>query len=97
MADRKLKLSELEKALSIIFAHYREEGIEEFPLDMDYYWSIDKEQRYDPYKDPKDIGLGQLYDDAEAIERLLSSKDGAIGYHLVCLSTLLRYIGEHHI
>ena len=69
MAERKLKLKEMERAFQIIMEHYRENGIEEIPLEDDFYWVIDKDVRYDPYNKPQDIGLGQLYDDAEGIEK----------------------------
>ncbi len=37
---------------------------------VDYYWSIDKEERYNPYAVPEHLTLGQLTDACRRLNSL---------------------------
>ncbi len=52
----------------------------------DYYWDIDTNEIYNPYKDPKDFSLGQLSDDWKTLLDS-SASDSLIPYDLERVST----------
>nr|VFK21306.1 MAG: hypothetical protein BECKLPF1236A_GA0070988_102964 [Candidatus Kentron sp. LPFa]VFK34711.1 MAG: hypothetical protein BECKLPF1236C_GA0070990_102934 [Candidatus Kentron sp. LPFa] len=87
-------ISVLEKATSAVFQHLRENGINSIDLDKDFYWNIEKEQKYDPYQEPTEMNLGQLADDLKEIEKIASGDGDVIGYALVWIAALYQYIGE---
>jgi hypothetical protein len=90
----KLRLTELRQAAEIILSQLAMEGLDEIELTKDYYWSIPKEQRYDPYAKPSELTLGQLSDDWKEIHRLVTGEQEAAPYHLEWLSSLLRYVSD---
>ena len=47
----------LEKAMLAIFDHLKKQGISSVNFDSDFYWDIEKEQRYEPYQDPSGMNL----------------------------------------
>lgn len=84
----------LESAILFIFEHLRNKDNTAINLDKDFYWDIESEQKYNPYIKPNKINLGQLSDDWEEIQLIASGEKEAIGYALVWVSALCRYIGE---
>lgn len=89
-----IDINTLEKATLVIFQYLRDIGVDSVDLEEDFYWDIDKEQRYDPYKEPTEMDLGQLSDDWEEIKGIASGDRTPIGYSLVWVAALYRYIGE---
>ncbi len=94
----KIKASDLRRILEIILTYEEEIGNTEFEIDVDYYWHIPKEIRYDPYSEPEpaDLTLGQLTFDWEELERLQADESRAIGYCLAWLGQILIAIGEEY-
>lgn len=86
----------LEKVAQATFKHMKELGIEHVELEMDYYWNIPSEEKYDPYNKPADLNLGQLSDDWQDIVDIAENRNDSLGCDLVRLSSILRYIGEKH-
>jgi hypothetical protein len=84
----------LEKAMLAIFDHLKKQGISSVNFDSDFYWDIEKEQRYEPYQDPSGMNLGQLSDDWTEIQKIASGEKEPIGYALVWIASLYRYVGE---
>ncbi len=91
----KIQLTQLRKAAELILNQLAVDGIEEIELTKDFYWTIPIEQRYDPYKQPSQLTLGQLSDDWMEITRLVSGEQEAAAYQLEWLSSLLRYVADH--
>lgn len=60
----------------------------------DYYWSIDRDERYDPYNDPTHLTLGQLTDDLEEIKKLANGEAEPVAQDLVKISALLAALGH---
>ena len=92
-----IDIDRLEKATSAIFRHLRDLGINSVDLEKDFYWDIEKEQRYEPYQEPTEMNLGQLADNWQEIEKIASGDAQAIGYALVWVAALYRYIGETNL
>jgi hypothetical protein len=90
----KLEISELRGMSNQLFDYLEETGQTSIELDADYYWTITKDDLYNPYEQPKRIYLGQLYSDYESLEKIQKGKLPPVAYGLVWLSSLLRYIGE---
>ncbi len=89
-----VKVSELRAMSDLLFTYLEDSGRKEFDVPEDYYWEISKEEVYDPYKQPKDLTMGQLSDDWSRLEAILKEESPPIGYALVWLSAILRNIGE---
>ena len=89
-----IDINTLEKATAAVFRHLRDAGVNSVDLEKDFYWSIEKEQRYEPYKEPTKMNLGQLTDDWQEIEKIACGDAEAIGYAFVWIAALYRYIGE---
>ena len=89
-----VKLAELQAIVDRLFAHLEETGRKDFEVPEDYYWSIEKDEIYDPLKDPKNLTMGQLSDDWDELKAILEGDNPPIGYALVWLSAILRVIGE---
>ena len=58
----------------------------------DFYWDVHSEELYNPYEQPKQLTLGQLFDDLKEINRLNKHPDDAISYALNRISNFLKAI-----
>ena len=93
-----INLKEIEKALSVLLHDLREakgEVIEVEPID--YYWSIPREELYNPYEEPNDLTLGQLTDDLEEMKKLAEGKAEPASLDLVKMSAILAMLGHKTI
>ncbi|MGL5803832.1 MAG: hypothetical protein ACRC2R_27535 [Xenococcaceae cyanobacterium] len=90
-------LNVLEKASHIIFEYWQKEGIQKIEVEEDFYWNISTKERYDPYKEPQDLDLGQLSDDWSEIEKIASGKTEPIIYALVWLASIYKILGEKNL
>lgn len=90
----KIQISELRRINTQLLDHLENCGHNEIEIDVDFYWTIKKEELYDPYKKPEALGLGQLYDEYGFLRNIIDGNSEATAYAFVWLSALLRYIGE---
>ena len=90
----KITLPALRETAEILFAHLDSQGLSEFEIDDDYYWTLAVEQLYDPTKQPSEFGLEQLTDNWEWLERVRTGAAEPITYQLVWLAAFLRWIGQ---
>ena len=64
-------INEIEKALLHLLQAVRHQKGEVVDLGaVDHYWSIDGDERYNPYHDPTNLSLGQLTDDLQEIKKI---------------------------
>jgi hypothetical protein len=89
----RVKVADLRRAADKLFDHLVESGHEEVEVDQDYYWNIPDEKLYAPYEQPAELTLGQLSEDLQHLEKIASGQSPPIGFGLVWLSSLLRFIG----
>ncbi|MBL7988062.1 MAG: hypothetical protein JNJ94_08370 [Chlorobi bacterium] len=88
-----IRINDLRRIADILLEHIgRSHQVVE--LDKDFYWHIPKAEIYNPYSKPADLTLGQLHDDWENLQELLSEKPQPLEYHLVRFAALCRAIGE---
>lgn len=94
-----ITLGELRVVVEKIFQHLEVKEKNNFEINEDYYWYIPTEKLYNPYSKPeqKDLTLGQLSQDVEAITDILEERKETIGYSLIWLATILRNIGENNV
>lgn len=92
-----IKIEELRKATEIVLKNLADQGLNEIEISEDHYWVIDEKEIYDPYNEPKSFTLGQLSFDIEDVKKISTDENPPIGYALVWISSLFRYIGEKHI
>lgn len=92
-----VKVAELRAIADRLFAYLEETERDEFEVSEDYYWTISKEEVYDPSKDPGDLTIGQLSDDWNELNAILKEESPPIAYALVWLSAILRNIGEKSV
>ena len=88
----RVNIDELSKVITILLTNLKTSKGNEVELTNDYYWDISSEQIYNPYEDPTDMSLGQLSDDLNEVNRLLSSSDEAIPYDLKRIAEILKAI-----
>ena len=91
-----VNINEIEKITLLLLSKLRESKGNEIELKNDYYWDIDESELYNPYENPKDIGLGQLSFDLDDILRLSKSDDDAIPYDIKRLASILIALSVEH-
>jgi hypothetical protein len=89
----KIKISELRTAANRLFDHLERSGHDELEVDRDFYWSIPDEKLYSVYEEPSGFTVGQLSDDWKELKQISSGQRQPIGYALVWLSSVLRFVG----
>ena len=89
-----VSIQELRSATDKLFAHLSESGRATVSIKHDYYWSIPKECRHDPYSQPTDLTLGQLSSDLAELRRIIDGSGEPLAFALVWLAEVIREIGE---
>lgn len=89
-----VELETLEETTKKIFNHLKKIGIKSIELDKDFYWNIPYDQKYDPYKKPIDLDLGQLSDDLQELQAIHAKEVEPSGHALVALGSIIQFIGE---
>lgn len=94
--EKTIHLDMLEAATAKLIRHCREQGITTITLEEDFYWDIQSPERYDMNTALEQLPIGSLYHDLERVESL-AEDESVIGYGLVWLGSLFRYVGERTI
>lgn len=89
MKVEKIKVDELEQIFKSLTDRLRLTTGGEIELSVDYYWHIPSDQIYNPYEDPKNLDMGQLWDDLAELRRILREEDDAIFYDFERLGNIL--------
>ena len=87
-------LDELERVTHILFKHLRDNGKLEFELTQDYYWHIQKDEKYTLDTAPKALDLGQLTDDLIRLRNVASGQSEPVAFDLTELASVLTFVGE---
>ena len=92
----KININDLKKISELLLDYIKKNNSDYVEIKHDYYWFLDKEELYNPYDKPNqsELTLGQLSTDWENLEKILRSEDDPVGYALVWLSSILRYLGD---
>jgi hypothetical protein len=90
----KISVHELLEVIRILRDHLQATQPPEINVEEDYYWHIPESERYDPYKKPSELTLGQLSDDWSELRKLLDQDRVPAGLDFVWLASILRKLGE---
>lgn len=85
----KANIDEIEKVTLLLLLKLRESKGNVIEINNDFYWDIPADELYNPYEEPKNIGLGQLSDDLNEIKRLTMAFD-VTPYDLKRLASILK-------
>ena len=89
-----IQIEELKRITHQLLDHLEESDIKTVEISADYYWHVPKDVRYDQYKKPAELSLGQLSDDWMELKKILDGENKPIAFALIWLSNILRYVGE---
>ncbi|MEZ5042743.1 MAG: hypothetical protein R2828_22810 [Saprospiraceae bacterium] len=88
-------INEIERALINLLQELRNQKGDMIEIgSVDYYWSIDTDELYDPYHDPAHLTLGQLTDDLQEIKKIANCESEPVSLDLVKMSSILAAIGH---
>lgn len=88
-----IELDRIEKFFNLIIKELKGNGIDNIPLDYDFYWNIPSDLLYDLYNEPKELDMGQLSEDYQFLSYSIN-QDIVTSSNLRKLSSLLRYIAD---
>lgn len=97
MSYAEIDLKVLKSAVDAILDHLIEDlSIEKVGVDEneDFYWDCLREELYDMFKKPVDLGVGRISDDVDFVKLIERGQSGDISYNLIHVAPLLRYIAE---
>jgi hypothetical protein len=89
-----IKLKELRLVTEKLYQHLDDLGVESVVINDDYYWSIPREDLYQPYQEPGELTIGQLSDDWRDLEKVLRGELDPIASNLVDLAAILKVVGQ---
>jgi hypothetical protein len=90
----RIQIAELKRITNQLLDHIEKSEVESVEISADYYWHVPKDERYDHYKKPAELSIGQLSDDWMELKKILDGENKPIAFALVWLSNILRYVGE---
>lgn len=89
-----MKVTDLEKCVSILARLARERGVEEVvPPDSDGYWTVTAPAWTDVYEEPKPA-VGSFSDDEEELKKMLANPERASSVDLERVAHLLRRLSD---
>jgi hypothetical protein len=85
--------------VEIIVSYLEKSDHKELKITDSYYWDLaSPEDIYNPYKNPKkELSLGDLYEDWDFLQNVLSGEHEPIGYHLTKLAPILNNFGMRNM
>jgi hypothetical protein len=90
-----IDIIKLKQIIDIIFDHItKTRGVTQCELKESLYWYFSEEEIYNMYNNPKELLLGDLYDDLEFLSLVLDPENQPLAYQLTQLAPILRYLGE---
>jgi len=88
-----IRVRELDRIWNAFVRKLIDDGIETVELPHDFYWDVLPTERYRVDK-PKEMGVGQLYDDWNDLQRVGDGEIDALIPLLEKLGSVVRSIGE---
>lgn len=93
----KITTAELRRAVDRLLEEFETLGAAEWDIDVDFYWDVPSDVRYESYDAPKDLSVGQLADDIERVRGIAAGTDAPAPPGLVWVASVLRFAGERGI
>jgi hypothetical protein len=90
-----INIDEIEKAVLELFNELRNQKGNIIEIEpVDFYWSINSNELYNPYENPTELTLGLISDDLEEMKNIANKKTEPVSYDFVKLSSILTMIGN---
>jgi hypothetical protein len=93
----RIAIEELRAVSEILLAHLEKESGAAIELNKDFYWSVPSVERYDSYRKPSKLSVGQLSDDWMELKRIQTGQGEPVGYGLVWLGAVFQALGEQNV
>jgi hypothetical protein len=92
----RISLGEVRDVCGKLLSHVDPDGQRRVDISKDFYWNVPQSVKYDRYDAPKEdqLDVGQLSDDWERLQAILSGKSPPVGAALVWLGAILSAISE---
>jgi hypothetical protein len=92
-----ITINDLESYTQVLFEHLRQLHGTQIDIPYEYYWSIPADMKYDPYKRPSEMTLGQISFDVANLNDVLSGAIPATTYDLSWLAAILNAIADSQL
>jgi hypothetical protein len=92
-----ISIDEFRKATEVILCRIEERGHRTVDIDVDFYWAVPKKHRYDPYKQPSELTMGQLTEDWRELQGISTGTREPAGYALTWLPAVAVALGERAV
>jgi len=90
-----IDIAELRQITDLIFDYILNTlQVSSVELTEDLYWSISTNDLYDIKKEPKDFGMGQLYDDIDFLRKILNDDSQAVPPMMMHLAPIFKYLSS---
>jgi hypothetical protein len=63
-------------------------------LDKDLYWSINEDELYNVYENPKNLTIGSLLDDWLFLQNIITNERKILDYDLNKISRILKFLSN---
>lgn len=88
----KVNVEQLESVWCALILNLKSKGVKEIDIKESYYWSINDEDLYNVYREPKELTIGNLADEWPWLISMANKPDDAVVYAFRWLSEILRAI-----
>jgi hypothetical protein len=89
----RISVKDLRQATDRLMSHLEARG-DSVELAHDFYWAVPRDARYDAYREPKDLTVGQITDDWAELRKIGSGAGEPLAYALVWLGAVLTAVGD---
>ena len=90
----RVNVDELINVTNLLLNAMKSRGYLNVDLNHSYYWTIEKDERYDPQKDPQNLMLGDLVHYWERMKQILDDQELIVSAAFIWLGSIYRAIGE---
>jgi hypothetical protein len=90
----RVPVDQLRQVFELLIRHVGGESSSELAISRDYFWSIPSPARYDVYKEPGELTIGQVSESWANLQGMLEDDSKVLGFGFVWLADVLRAIGD---
>lgn len=91
-----IEIKQILKAITTLLATCNERGLSDLKIPHHMYWCVDPDEAFKLESPQPELGVGDLFDDAEFVKNIEKLKPGLAGLHLTNIASLLNYIGSRY-
>lgn len=92
-----IPVADLRRAAEVLLDRLQEVEGDVVEVTDRMFWSVPADVRYDVYKRPTDLTVGQLGESCEHLRSMVGAGEGPLSYGLVWLADIVRAIGEQTV